>query len=58
VAGNLHAAVSRQRSSKNSHFARIDSEADSSGFPESRMMSDWGVNSFVTPLDSRAADLN
>ena len=58
VAGNLHAAVSRQRSSKNSHFARIDSEADSPGFPESRMMSDWGVNSFVTPLDSRAADLN
>jgi hypothetical protein len=57
VAGNLQKAVSRQRNSKNSNFARIDTEEDSSGFPESRLVSDWEVNSFVTPLDSRAGEL-
>jgi hypothetical protein len=58
VAGNLQAAVSRQRDSKSSNFARLDAEMDTpSGFPESRLASGWEQNSFISPLDSRAADL-
>ncbi len=58
VAGNLQAAVSRQRSSKSSSFAKLDSDiGNNSEYPESRLNSDWGQNSFVTPLDSRRAAL-
>ncbi len=58
VAGNLQAVVSRQRDNKSSNFARLDvALADSSGFPESRLASGWEQDSFVTPLDSRVADL-
>lgn len=58
VAGNLHAAVSRQRSNKSSNFARLSSDmGDDSDYPESRLASGWEQNSFVTPLDSRRADL-
>ncbi len=58
VAENLQAAVSRQRDSKSSNFAKLDAEfAKPSGFPESRLASGWEQNSFITPLDSRSADL-
>jgi hypothetical protein len=59
VRENLQAAVTRQRHNKSSHFARLDSEmADTSDFAESRMPSGWEQNSFVTPLDSRSAELS
>lgn len=57
AAGNLQQTVSRQRFSKHGNFARIDTEDENSGFPESRLASGWEVNSFLTPLDSRAGDL-
>ena len=58
VAGNLQAAVSRQRSSKSSSFAKLDSDmGNNSDYPESRLTSGWEQNSFVTPLDSRRAAL-
>lgn len=58
VSENLHAAVTRQRHSKNSQYARLDSELNNtSGFSDSRMTSGWEQNSFLTPLDSRTAPL-
>lgn len=57
VAGNLQAAVSRQRSNKSS-FAQLPSDMGAtSDYPESRPGSGWEQDSFVTPLDSRKADL-
>ncbi|MEY4735829.1 MAG: hypothetical protein RL302_148 [Pseudomonadota bacterium] len=54
-ADNLQAAVSRQRNSK---LAKLDADlSDSSDFGESRLTSGWEQNSFVTPLDSRKAEL-
>jgi len=58
VRGNLQAAVTRQRQSKSSSFAQLDSAVgDTPPFQESRLASDWEQNSFITPLDSRSADL-
>lgn len=58
VREHLQAAVSRQRESKNSNFARLDAEiANSTDFPESRLASGWEQNSFVSPLDSRNGNL-
>lgn len=58
VSDNLHAAVTRQRHSKNSHYARLDQElSNESEFSESRLGSGWEQNSFLTPLDSRSAPL-
>ncbi len=54
-ADNLQAAVSRQRNSK---LSKLDADlSDSSDFGESRLTSGWEQNSFVTPLDSRKAEL-
>ena len=59
VRENLQAAVTRQRQSKSSQFSRLDIDlGDTTSYQESRMSSGWEQNSFVTPLDSRAADLN
>lgn len=58
VSENLHAAVTRQRHSKNSHYAKLDSElSNTPEFSDSRMVSGWEQNSFLTPLDSRTAPL-
>ena len=58
VKEHLQAAVSRQRVSKNMKFAQLDAElAAHPEYPESRLSSGWEQNSFVTPLDSRKADL-
>jgi hypothetical protein len=56
VAGNLQAAVSRQRSSK-SHGANAPM-TESTDVPESRLTSGWEQNSFLSPLDSRSAPLD
>ena len=48
VADDLHAAVSRKRSS---HFTPLE------GNPEGPLTEGWEVNSFVAPLDSRSAEL-
>lgn len=59
VSQNLHAAVTRQRQSKSNQFSRLDIDlGDTSAYQESRMSSGWEQNSFVTPLDSRLADLS
>ena len=55
---SLHAAVTRQRQNKTSQHARLD--VDPSGpqdFTDSHLQSGWEQNSFLTPLDSRAAPL-
>jgi hypothetical protein len=58
VRENLQAAVTRQRHSKTSSFAQLDAAMDSKPeFLESRIASGWEQNSFVTPLDSRSAEL-
>lgn len=58
VRENLQAAVTRQRHSKTSSFAQLDSAmGNAPEFLESRIASGWEQNSFVTPLDSRSADL-
>jgi Protein of unknown function (DUF2726) len=57
-ANNLQAAVSRQRSSMQSHISKLEAEfGENSGYGESRLTSGWEQNSFVTPLDSRKAEL-
>ncbi|OYU42250.1 MAG: hypothetical protein CFE44_25065, partial [Burkholderiales bacterium PBB4] len=58
VRENLQASVSRQRTHKNLKFAQLDAALDATAdVPESRLSSGWEQNSFVTPLDSRNADL-
>ena len=57
-ANNLQAAVSRKRSSMHSHISKLEAElGDNSGYGESPSTSGWEQNSFVTPLDSRKAEL-
>lgn len=58
VSENLHAAVTRRRKGKihtaANHGIAVSSEP---GFAESRLASGWEDNSFLSPLDSRSADL-
>ncbi len=57
VAGNLHAAVLRQRASK--HHASMESQNASVATDHDALMTaGWEQNSFVVPLDSRSAALN
>jgi hypothetical protein len=67
VRENLQAAVTRQRNqsgqsapgARSSGFARLDANiASDREFAESKLPSGWENNSFVTPLDSRQADLS
>lgn len=55
VREHLKAAVSRQRETKTAQIARLDLELPNSA--ESRPPSGWEQNSFVSPLDSRNADV-
>lgn len=59
---NLKAALLRQRHHKTSDFARLDaalsSEPHSHDAYESQLSTSWQQNSFVAPLDSRAAELH
>lgn len=52
TAGNLHAAVSRQRERERQTSAHHDSASGPDTTP-----SDWAQNSFMAPLDSRAGEL-
>ncbi len=55
---HLHAIVDRQRNTKNLAIAQLDaSMPNTSEYGESQPASGWEQNSFVTPLDSRAAKL-
>ncbi len=55
---SLHAAVTRQRQNKASQHARLDVDvSETRGFTDSHLQSGWEQNSFLTPLDSRAAPL-
>lgn len=55
---SLHAAVTRQRQNKTSHHGRLDSDVSKAqDFSDSHLQTDWEQNSFLTPLDSRAAPL-
>ncbi len=55
VAVNLHAAVSKQRSQKSSTTGGVESGGDASVGVS--IPSHWEDNSFLAPLDSRAAEL-
>lgn len=59
VSQHLYAIVDRKRNTKNQSVAQLDaSMPNSSGYAESMLESSgWEQNSFVTPLDSRAAKL-
>lgn len=58
VRNNQQAADTRQRSSKNGSPGRADAELHTQAvFSEDGLMSGWDNNSFITPLDSRAAPL-
>jgi len=59
VRENLQAIVDRKRSDKNSAMAQLDAAMpNTSDYAESQQLAPgWEQNSFVTPLDSRAADL-
>jgi len=58
VSENLHAIVDRKRNSKNSAVAQLDAAMpNTSEYGESHLAPGWEQNSFVTPLDSRSADL-
>jgi hypothetical protein len=56
VADHLHAAVSRQRSSK-SNSAADSTAGKMPGHSEGPLTEGWEHNSFMAPLDSRAAEL-
>lgn len=58
ISNSLHAAVTRQRQNKASQHARLDLDVNESrDFSDSHLQSGWEQNSFLTPLDSRAAPL-
>lgn len=58
VSQHLHAIVGRKRSTKNQAVAQLDAALpNTSEYSESVMASGWEQNSFITPLDSRAAKL-
>jgi hypothetical protein len=59
VSENLQAAVTRQRHSKSGQIPGSDATLrEDFDIPETRNPSGWEQNSFVTPLDSRSADLS
>lgn len=60
VRENLHAIVDRKRNRKNSVLAQLDAAMpNTSDYADSQQLAPgWEQNSFVTPLDSRAADLD
>ena len=54
----LHAIVDRKRNTKSQVAEQLDTALpNTSEYSESQMTSGWEQNSFVTPLDSRAAKL-
>lgn len=58
VSQHLHAIVDRKRHTKSKAVAQLDAALpNTSEYSESQMASGWEQNSFVTPLDSRAAKL-
>jgi hypothetical protein len=58
VSQNLHAIVDRKRNTKSQVAEQLDTALpNTSEYSESQMTSGWEQNSFVTPLDSRAAKL-
>lgn len=58
VSQNLHAIVDRKRNTKSQAMAQLDAAMpNSSGYSESHLASGWEQNSFISPLDSRAAKL-
>lgn len=59
VRENLQAKVDRKRIDKNSTMAQLDAAMpNTSDYAESQQLTPgWEQNSFVTPLDSRSADL-
>jgi hypothetical protein len=60
VSENLHAIVDRKRHSKTRTAAQLDAaepNATASEYSEGQLAAGWEQNSFVTPLDSRMADL-
>jgi hypothetical protein len=56
VADHLHAAVSRQRNNK-TNSAAISAIEKAQASSEGATTEGWEQNSFMTPLDSRAAKL-
>jgi len=58
VSQHLHAIVDRKRHTKSQAMAQLDAAMpNTSGYSESQMSSGWEQNSFISPLDSRAAKL-
>jgi hypothetical protein len=58
VADSLKDSISRQRNVKSGHYTRPDSVlAHQKEFESSQLSTGWEQNSFVAPLDSRAAPL-
>jgi hypothetical protein len=57
VAGNLHAAVSRQRTVKGSATQEAHSFAPTDLRADGPLTEGWEQNSFMAPLDSRRGDL-
>jgi hypothetical protein len=58
VSQHLHAIVDRKRNTKNQAVAQLDAALpNTSEYSESHLASGWEQNSFITPLDSRAAKL-
>ncbi len=58
VSQSLHATVDRKRNGKSSAVVQLDASIpNTSEYGESHLAPGWEQNSFVTPLDSRSADL-
>lgn len=58
VSQHLHAIVDRKRHTKSQTVAQLNADMpNTSEYSESQMASGWEQNSFLTPLDSRAAKL-
>ena len=57
VRDNLHATVDRQRQNKSAALANVAPRSNASVHAESELSNGWEQNSFVTPLDSRSAEL-
>ena len=57
AAESLQALLSRQRSSKNQGVMDLSDIGDEPLYSQDPRMDPWDQNSFIAPLDSRAADL-
>ncbi len=58
VRENLQATVDRQRHGKSHTIAQLDAAMpNTSDYGDGHLASGWEQNSFITPLDSRSADL-